>query len=299
MPIRYAAERDKVGVIRQLTTLTVEEFEMLVPSVQTAFLDHMSKWTLEGKPRTGRRYSQYANCPLPTPQDRLLFVLMYLKAAPLQQLHATAFGLTQPKANLWLHALLTALRSALQSSGDLGARSLEALRERLAAFTSATSAEPLTDEGDLPPPTPFFQDGTERAIPRPTDATEQKDFYSGKKKRHMIKKVLLASDTRQALFLSDTYEGSVHDKAIADTTPYPLPAGSELLDDLGFVGYTLAGVIHTRPFKKPKGGELTAEQKATNQQIAKRRMLIEHVMSGIKRCRIVKDTIDYRTEHSF
>jgi hypothetical protein len=107
----------------------------------------------------------------------------------------------------------------------------------------------------------------------------------------MIKNLLLASDTRQALFLSDTYEGSVHDKAIADVTPYPLPAGSELLDDLGFVGYTLAGVIHTRPFKKPKGGELTAEQKATNQEIAKRRILIEHVISGIKRCRIVKDTI--------
>jgi len=96
MPIRYAAERDKAGVIRQLTTLTVEEFEMLVPSVQSAFLDHMSNWTLEGKPRTSRRYSQYANCPLPSPEDRLLFVLMYLKAAPLQQLHATAFGLTQP-----------------------------------------------------------------------------------------------------------------------------------------------------------------------------------------------------------
>ncbi len=107
----------------------------------------------------------------------------------------------------------------------------------------------------------------------------------------MIKNLLLASDTRQALFLSDTYEGSVHDKAIADTTPYPLPQGSELLDDLGFIGYTLAGVIHTRPFKKPKGGQLTDEQKATNKEIAKRRILIEYVISGIKRCRIVKDTI--------
>lgn len=107
----------------------------------------------------------------------------------------------------------------------------------------------------------------------------------------MIKNVLLANDTRQALFLSDTYEGCVHDKAIADNTPYPLPAGSELLDDLGFIGYTLAGVLHTRPFKKPKGGELTAEQKACNQEIARRRILIEHVISGIKRCRIVKDTI--------
>lgn len=107
----------------------------------------------------------------------------------------------------------------------------------------------------------------------------------------MSKHLVLASHTRQALFLSDTYEGSVHDKAIADTTAYPLPEGSELLDDLGFVGYTLAGVIHTRPFKQPKGGELTVEQQATNREIASRRILIEHVIRGIKRCRIVKDTI--------
>jgi len=107
----------------------------------------------------------------------------------------------------------------------------------------------------------------------------------------MIKNLLLASQERQVLFVSDTYEGSVHDKAIADVTPYPLPEASELLDDLGFLGYTLPGVIHTRPFKKPKGGELSVEQKASNQEIAKRRILIEHVISGIKRCRIVKDTI--------
>jgi hypothetical protein len=157
MPIRYAAERDKAGVIRQLTTLTVEEFEALVLSVQSAFLDHMSKWTLEGKPRTGRRYSQYTNCPLPTPEDRLLFVLMYLKAAPLQLVHATAFGLTQPKANLWLHVLLSALRTALASSGDLPARSIQALRERLAALTTAASAEPPVDTADAPPATPFFR----------------------------------------------------------------------------------------------------------------------------------------------
>ncbi len=157
MPIRYAAERDKAGVIRQLTTLTVEELEALVSSVQSAFLDHMNKWTLEGKPRTSRRYSQYVTCPLPTPEDRLLFVLMYLKAAPLQQLHATAFGLTQPKANLWLHVLLSALRNALASSGDLPARSIQALRERLAALTSATSAEPPLDTADAPPTAPFFR----------------------------------------------------------------------------------------------------------------------------------------------
>jgi hypothetical protein len=117
----------------------------------------MSKWTLEGKPRTARRYSQYTNCPLPTPQDRLLFVLMYLKGAPLQTAHAAAFDLTQPKANLWLHVLLSALRNALASSGDLPARSIQALRERLAALTNSASAQPPLDTPEPPAATPFFR----------------------------------------------------------------------------------------------------------------------------------------------
>ena len=93
------------------------------------------------------------------------------------------------------------------------------------------------------------------------------------------------------LFLSDTYEGSVHDKPIADATPYPLPDGSELIDDLGFLGYILPGVQHTRPIKKPKGKELTPEQKIYNRGVAQRRVVTEHVISSVKRCRIVKDTI--------
>jgi hypothetical protein len=106
-----------------------------------------------------------------------------------------------------------------------------------------------------------------------------------------VKNVLLAAATGTVPFLSDTYEGSCHDKPIADQTPYPLPHRSELLQDLGFVGFTLAGVVITQPHKKPRGGELTEEQKAENRAIARRRVLIEHIICSIKRCRIVKDTI--------
>jgi hypothetical protein len=103
--------------------------------------------------------------------------------------------------------------------------------------------------------------------------------------------VLLVNAVLTILFLSDTYEGSVHDKRIADATPYPLPQGSTLLQDLGFLAFTLAGVTSITPHKKPRGGLLTDEQKAFNQQLARRRVRIEHVTSSVKRCRIVKDTI--------
>jgi hypothetical protein len=91
------------------------------------------------------------------------------------------------------------------------------------------------------------------------------------------------------LLLSPTYPGSVHDKRMADATPYPLPAGSQLLQDLGFLAFSLPEVDIIMPHKKPKGKELTAEQKAENKAIATRRIRIEHVNSSVKRCRIVKD----------
>jgi hypothetical protein len=83
----------------------------------------------------------------------------------------------------------------------------------------------------------------------------------------------------------------MHDKAIADSTPYPLPEGSELLQDLGFQGFTLDGVQITQPQKKPRGKNLSDAQKADNRVIARRRVPTEHIIASIKRCRIVKDTI--------
>lgn len=95
----------------------------------------------------------------------------------------------------------------------------------------------------------------------------------------------------QIVCLSTTFEGRVHDKRIADSSAYPLPEGSHLLQDLGFVAFTLEGVTMEQPFKKPQGGALTPEQKAHNQVLSKRRVRIEHVNSSVKRCRMVKDDL--------
>ena len=128
--------------------------------------------------------------------------------------------------------------------------------------------------------------GTERRIQRPKDEDEQKDYYSGKKKCHTVKNVVLVDKELKIQFLSETHPGKVHDKRVADATPYPLPQGSHLLQDLGFLGFVLEGVTIEMPQKKPKGGELTDEQKAANHAKARRRIYIEHVNSSIKRLRI-------------
>jgi DDE superfamily endonuclease len=106
--------------------------------------------------------------------------------------------------------------------------------------------------------------------------------------------VLLINAALTILFLSETYPGSTHDKRIADATPYPLPAGSRLLQDLGFLAFTLDHVETIMPTKKPRGRALTRKQKAANRRIARRRVRIEHVNSSVKRCRIVHDTFRLR-----
>lgn len=106
-----------------------------------------------------------------------------------------------------------------------------------------------------------------------------------------MKNVLLVNAPLTILFLSDTYGGRVHDKRIAEATPYPLPAGSRLLQDLGFLAFTLPQVNILMPTKKPRGEELTLEQQLANQVLNHRRRRIEHVNSSVKRCRIVKDRL--------
>lgn len=129
--LRYASERDKANQILNLTSLTVEQFEQLVEPFAQAFVRHMREWTMEGLPRTARAYTPYANSPLPSPEDRLLFLLSYLKVASLQVAHGALFGMTQPNANKWLHLLLIVLHQTLRDLGDAPARHLLALRERL------------------------------------------------------------------------------------------------------------------------------------------------------------------------
>ena len=104
-----------------------------------------------------------------------------------------------------------------------------------------------------------------------------------------MKNVVLVDKQLSMAFLSPTHPGTVHEKRIADATVYPLPAGSHLLQDLGFLAFSLEGVIIEMPTKKPRGGELTPLEKEANQALAQRRVAIEHVNSSIKRCRILKD----------
>src|SRR4029453_14303233 len=139
-----------------LTSLTLDEFQQLVPPFEAAFQAHMAAWRLDGKPRTARQFSVYKNCPLPTPEDRLLFILAYVKTYSLQVVQGRLFGMGQSKANQWIHVLLPVLRAALRTLGDAPARSLSALAQRLGVSEAdaATVVVPLKEESAPGSPIP-------------------------------------------------------------------------------------------------------------------------------------------------
>ena len=152
-----------------LTGYTVDEFQALLPHFRSQFEVYSQTKTLDGKPRLKRRYTDYRNSPLPTIEDKLLFILVYLKQGTIQEVHAALYGMHQSDANQWIHLLHPILNQTLAVMGELPLRDAETL-------DPPEAASPET--GNL---AVYFHDGTERPIPRPKNQEAQKQYYSGKK----------------------------------------------------------------------------------------------------------------------
>jgi hypothetical protein len=149
--LRFADVQSRPTEFLDLTSLTPDEFQLLVAPFETAFHAHMAAWRLDGKPRTTRQFAVYKNCPLPTPEDRLFFLLTYLKTYSLQVVQGRLFGMGQSKANQWIHALLPVLLAALRTLGDAPARSVAALAQRL-GISEADAATVVGALGEEPAP---------------------------------------------------------------------------------------------------------------------------------------------------
>jgi hypothetical protein len=143
--VRFAALQSRPTECLDVTSVTLEEFQPLVPPFETAYQARMAVWRMDGKPRTARRFTVDKNCPLPTPEDRLFFILTYLKTYALQVVQGRLFGMVQGKANQWSHVLLPVRLAALRTRGDAPARSRPALAQRLGVSEAeaATVVVPL------------------------------------------------------------------------------------------------------------------------------------------------------------
>ena len=119
---RYETLKDKPKRFLSLTGYTLEEFSALLPSFSKRFLEFVETQTLDGKRRKKRRYTLYKNSCLPTEEDQLLFILIYLRKAMTQDVLGELFGMSQPVANKWIHRLLPVLNGALADLGELPSR---------------------------------------------------------------------------------------------------------------------------------------------------------------------------------
>lgn len=279
MKMSYGDLAGKPRTLQSLTGVNPQEFSDLLKSFELAWQESIASRV--NNPNRQRAYGAGRTSELALIEDKLLFILVYFRLYPTQAVQGYLFGFSQAQANEWVHRLSPLLNQALGYEKCLPERDPSQLETVL---TRCPSLE-------------FIIDGTERGINRPKHKESQKENYSGKKKTHTVKNNIITDMNGKVVFLSDTYEGKKHDKKIADEEEYKFPSGSQLWQDTGYQGYQPDGVEIHQPKKKPRGGELSGEEKAANKLISKVRVKVEHHISGIKRCKIVVHKFRNHLDH--
>lgn len=276
----YDKIKDKPNVLLAFTSLTQSEFEELLVAFGKAWKQYIVTEFVIAQERQ-RQYGGGRKPALKSTADRLLFILFYLKTYPLQEVLAFFFDMSQAQANEWIYRLAEVLQMALADLACLPEREAERLAEVLSEYDVLE----------------FAQDGTERRCPRPKDEQKQREYYSGKKKAHTIKNnIIVHPESRKICYLSDTVPGKKHDKKLADEARLTFPLNCLLEQDTGYQGFAPERVLLLQPKKKPRNKDLTFSEKFINRVIASGRILVENVIAGIKRCRIVKDIFRNRKE---
>ena len=233
MGLTYARIKDKPKKLLALTGLTRTEFDDLLVAF-TAVSQPNSTQTQRGQPRQ-RRVGGGRKATLPLAEDRLLFILVYMKAYPLQEIMAELFALDVSNVNEWIHRLLPLLRDALDELGVLPERDAQAVAQAQAPRPTGQTV---------------IVDGTERRRQRPKNPTKQVLHYSGKKKAHTDKNLVITErKTTRVTYLSQTYPGVAHDKKIADHEQIQYMPKTILYQDTGFQGYQPADVRVRQPKK--------------------------------------------------
>jgi hypothetical protein len=233
--LRYNQVKRNARKFLALTGVTPKEFKLLLPAFEQAYTRaYPSHKTQTGKPRQ-RQSGGGRKSALAPIEQKLLFALVYQKTYPVQTLLGEVFGLSQSRANDWIHRLLPILKEALDDLGVLPERD----PHRFARHEKQQGGSH-----------DYLIDGTERRRQRPKSPEKQALHYSGKKKTHSDKNILIAHRrTTRVGYLSQTYAGKIHDKKVADSEPIVYPRGSQLGKDTGFQGYAPRGCQTYQPKK--------------------------------------------------
>ena len=265
----------KPRLLRAFTSLDAGEFARLLAAFAQESQARRGQFNRFGEQRQRAPGATGNAGVLPTVKARLFFVLFYFKCYPLQEVMGVLFGLSQPQVCLWIGRLTPLVNAALGRELVLPAR---------------RPADLATLLQEVPELRLLVIDGAERPIRRPKNPQRKKDDYSGKKKAHRKKNLLLISSEKRVVYLGPTSPGSVHDKKLADESGLTYPTDALVVKDTGFQGYEPPDTDTLQPEKKPRGREHHPIQKTINQVISRVRVTVEHAIAGVKRCRIVADT---------
>lgn len=267
-------------LMRATTGLSIKGFKKLSKKFNQTLLETKQKEYKKGikkgnrirKPGGGRKGI------LETPGLKLFFILFYFKCYPTMDITGLLFDLVRSNVKYHLDNYTPILEKTLGKTLSLPKRKISSLKEFF---------ELIPEAKDL------FPDGTERPIQRPKNYQKQKDCYSGKKKFHTKKNLIIGDEKKRIAYLGKTVNGKEHDYSIfkREFDPKTIPKKIALWMDKGFIGikkdYPGADVV--MPKKKPKGKKLSDFDKENNKIISGIRIVSEHAIGGVKRLRIVSD----------
>ncbi len=253
-------------LMRAMTGLNRKAFEELLPSFRAAYQQSLFKSEEERKraPGGGRKAT------LRTMAEKLLYILLYCKCYPTFDLLSVLFNFDRSCAHKWVHRLLAVLEAALGYKQALPVRKLGSMEEFLECFPEVKEV---------------IIDATERSVQRPQAPDKQKEHYSGKKKRHTRKHITGSTRKKQVIILTKARPGKVHDKRQLDEEDLVgnIPDEIPVEGDLAFQGLQNEFDNIHLPHKKPRGKELSAQQKEENREFSRQRVKCDHAHAGIKR----------------
>jgi len=265
-------------LVRAVLGVTKQEFLSLLPT-----FEQIVREDAELKKRK-RAFGGGSNGKIKQARKKLFFILLYVKAYPTFDVAAFMFASSKSRAHIWAHKILPLLEKTLGRKVVLPKRRISTPEEFLAAFPGVKEA---------------MIDGVERPTQRSRNNKTQRKHYSGKKKRHERKNVVITDKKKRILVLTPSKHGKVHDKKLSDKAlaVVRVPKEVVLLADTGFVGIDKQHPNTLIPKKKPRGGELTDDDKAMNRLISSVRIGVEHAIGGMKRFRAVSEI--YRNKNGW
>lgn len=278
-----------------LTSLRLEEFSELLGAFSARWQAYFKHYNLRGKrrnkPLTSKQLERNTS-KLHTDQDKLFFILYFFKNNDIQESLGAHFDMDQGHISRWIKVLTPILQ---QSIKDLHLQPARDMDELIRLFRSRHKH--TAQDGNESFIESLHIDGVERHIQRNKDFTAQRYDFSGKKRQHTLKNTVICDEFQFIHFAPHTHRGAIHDKAMIEQELPDLTALTAyrlwFSKDSGYQAYQPSGVHLLAPYRAARNHPLTGLEKLVNTYVSSVRVVVEHAIKGVKRCRLLSERLRY------